>query len=176
MNISELRLKTSLQETTIERLQQQIEREAYASSLYLAMAAWCHQQGLQGCGNFFKKQSGEERTHMLKIFDYLIDSGAEAISPEITNIPKTFENLYTLLITFLEQEISVTESYNDLTGFCFENKDYKTAQFLQWYLNEQLEEEQTARRCVEIYELVGTENGGLYRVDKEIEKLILSAS
>jgi ferritin len=171
MNISELRLKTSLQEGIIDRLQEQMRMEGYASALYLSMAAWCHQQGLQGCGVFFKKQSAEEREHMLKLFDYLIDAGAEAISPEVTNIPHTFENLYALLVQFLEQEITVTESYLNLTAFCLQNKDYSTAQFLQWYLNEQREEEQTARRCIELYELIGTDNGGLYRIDKEIEKL-----
>jgi ferritin len=135
------------------------------------MASWCYAQGLNGCGDFFKKQSAEERGHMLRIFDYLVDVGGQPISPEINNVEHNFEGLRDILMKALEQEISITESFNHITDHCFKVKDYQTAKFLHWFLDEQREEEAQARRCLEIYDLIGTEDGGLFRIDKEIIRL-----
>jgi ferritin len=145
--------------------------EAHSSSTYLSMAAWCYNQGLNGCGDFFKKQSGEERGHMLRIFDYLVDAGALPVSPAVNGIEKNFEGLRDVLVKALEQEISITQSFNHITEQCHKVKDFQTAKFLQWFLDEQLEEEQQARRCVELFDLIGTEDGGLFRIDKEIIRL-----
>lgn len=171
MNTSVLRIKTSLQESVMELLNKQIAMEAHSSAVYLSMAAWCYDQGLNGSGEFFKKQSAEERGHMMRIFDYLIDAGGVPVSPDVSNIPKSFEGLRDILVKSLEQEISITESFNHITDHCHKVKDYQTAKFLHWFLDEQREEEAQARRCIEIYDLIGTEDGGLYRIDKEIIKL-----
>ena len=145
--------------------------EAHSSGSYLAMAAWCYTQGLNGSGDFFKKQSGEERGHMLRIFDYLIEAGAQPISPEVTNIEGNFEGLRDVLQKALEQEIAITQSFNNIADHCYKNKDYVTLKFLQWFLEEQLEEEAQARRCLELYDLIGPKDGGLFRIDKEIIRL-----
>lgn len=171
MSASVIRLKTSIQDTVLELLNKQIGMEAHSSSVYLSMAAWCYNQGLNGCGDFFKKQSAEERGHMLKIFDFLVDAGGLPVSPEVSNIERHFDGLRDVFVKALEQEISITQSFNLITDHCHKIKDYQTAKFLQWFLEEQLEEEQQARRCIELYDLIGTEDGGLYRIDKEVIKL-----
>src|SRR5688500_16249506 len=171
MNTSVIRLKTSLQDSVLELLNKQIAMEAHSSSTYLSMSAWCYGQGLNGCGDFFKKQSAEERGHMLRIFDYLVDAGGLPVSPSVNNIERTFEGLRDVLVKALEQEISITQSFNHITEQCHKAKDYQTAKFLQWFLDEQLEEEQQARRCIELFDLIGTEDGGLFRIDKEIIRL-----
>ncbi len=171
MNTSTIRLKTSLQDSVLELLNKQIVMEAHSSFSYLSMSAWCYSHGLNGCGDFFKKQSGEERHHMLRIFDYVVDAGGHPLSPEVKSVERTFEGLRDILIKALDQEISITNSFNQITDHCHKVKDYQTAKFLHWFLEEQLEEEQQARRCIEIYDLIGTEDGGLYRIDKEIIKL-----
>ena len=145
--------------------------EAHSSSSYLAMSAWCYTQGLNGSGDFFKKQSNEERNHMLKLFDYLVDAGGQPVSPEVTNIGHSFEGLRDILVKALDQEIAITQSFNSITDHCHKVKDYQTAKFLQWFLEEQLEEEQQARRCLELFDLIGIEDGGLFRIDKEIIRL-----
>jgi len=170
-NTSVIRLKTSLQESIAELLNRQIAMEAQSSSSYLAMASWCYTQGLNGSGDFFKKQSGEEQGHMLRIFDYMIDAGAQPIVPEVTKIERHFEGLRDVLTKALEQEISVTHSFNNIVDHCHKIKDYVTIKFLQWFLEEQLEEEQQARRCLELFDIIGTEDGGLFRIDKEIIRL-----
>lgn len=171
MKTSLLRLKTSLQDPIVAVLNKQIAMEAHSSASYLSMAAWCHSQGLTGCGNYFKKQSGEEREHMLKLFDYIAEMGGMPVSPEVKNVESDFEDLRDVLVRALEMEIAITQSFNSITEQCHNSKDFQTAKFLQWYLDEQAEEEQQARRCLELYELIGIESGGLFRIDKEIEKL-----
>ena len=171
MNTSVIRLKTSLQDSVIDMLNEQIAMEAHSSATYLSMAAWCYAQGLNGAGDFFKKQSAEEREHMLKIFEFLVDAGGLPVSPDVSKIEKSFEGLRDILVKSLEQEISITQSFNRISDHCHKVKDYQTARFLHWFLDEQLEEEAQARRCIEIYDLIGTEDGGLYRIDKEIGKL-----
>ncbi|SMO71687.1 ferritin [Solitalea koreensis] len=166
-----LRFKTSLQENIQDLLNDQIAMEAHSSSAYLAMSAWCHVQGLQGTANFYRKQSGEERNHMMKIFDYIADAGGHPISPDVKDIPKNFNNLHDLLLASLEMEVKITESFNKIVEQCNKSRDFQTARFLDWFLDEQLEEEKTARRAIELYELIGTEGTGLFRIDHEIEKL-----
>ncbi|UKJ06822.1 ferritin [Solitalea lacus] len=167
-----LRLKTSLQENIQDMLNDQISMESHSSATYLAMSAWCTVQGLQGTAKFFRHQSAEERIHMMKIFDFIADAGGHPISPEVKNIPKNFNDLHELLVMVLEMEIKITENFNKIVDQCHKSKDYQTARFLDWFLDEQLEEEQTARRAIELYELIGTEGTGLFRIDHEIEKLM----
>jgi ferritin len=176
MNTSVIRLKTSLQESVLDLLNQQIAMEAHSSASYLSMAAWCYGQGLSGCGDYFKKQSGEEREHMLKLFHFIVDAGALPISPDVVKIERSFEGLRDVFVTALDMEISITNNFNKISDHCHKVKDYQTARFLHWFLDEQLEEEQQARRTIELYDLIGTENGGLYRIDKEVYKLSASAS
>lgn len=171
MNASIIRLKTALQDSTLNMLNQQMAAEALSSATYLSMSAWCYAQGLSGCGYFFKLQSAEEREHMMRLFDYIADSGGLAVSPDVSRIEKNFEGLRDAFVRALDMEISFTQNFNRMTDHCHQQKDYQTARFLQWYLDEQREEEQQARRCLEIYDLIGTEDGGLYRIDKEIQKL-----
>jgi len=171
MNTSVIRLKTSLQDSVLDMLNEQIAMEAHSSATYLSMAAWCYAQGLNGSGDFFKKQSAEEREHMLKIFEFITDAGGLPVSPDVSKIERSFEGLRDILVKSLEQEISITQSFNRISDHCHKVKDYQTARFLHWFLDEQLEEEAQARRCIEIYDLNGTEDGGLYRIDKEIRKL-----
>jgi ferritin len=171
MNTSVIRLKTSLQDSVLDMLNEQMGMEAHSSALYLSMAAWCYAQGFTGCGEYFKKQSAEEREHMLKLFDYVADAGGLPVSPDVTKIERTFEGLRDILVKALEMEIAITHNFNRISDHCHKAKDYQTARFLHWYLDEQLEEEQQARRAIEIYDLIGTEDGGLYRIDKEIIKL-----
>jgi ferritin len=171
MNASVIRLKTSLQDSVLDMLNEQMAMEAHSSATYLSMSGWCFAQGLNGCGEFFKKQSHEEREHMLKLFDFIVDVGGLPVSPEVSKIERNFEGLRDVLVKALEQEISITANFNKIADHCHKVKDYQTVRFLHWYLEEQVEEESQARRCIELYDLIGTEAGGLYKIDKEILKL-----
>lgn len=171
MVTSVIRQKTSLQDSVLEMLNKQMGVEAHSSAAYLAMSAWCYQQGLNGSGEYFRKQSGEEREHMLKLFNYIADAGALALSPEVVNIERSFEGMRDLFVSALEMEIAITENFNRMTEHCHKVRDYQTARFLQWYLDEQFEEEQQARRCVEIFDLMSSKDA-LFDIDRQIHHLM----
>jgi ferritin len=163
-----LRLRTSLTEDMETTLNQQIKQEARASSLYLSMASWCDSHGFSYSGEFLYKQAEEEREHMLKLFKYINDAGGRALSPEVTEIPYEFESLRAVFEMFLEQEISNTQSINLVIDRCYKAKDYTTLKFMQWFVEEQMEEEFLGRRILELFEVIGTEGVGLYMIDKKI--------
>lgn len=165
-----LRQKTSLQESVLDILNKQMGVEAHSSALYLSMSAWCYAQGLRGCGEFFRKQSDEEREHMMKIFHYITHAGALAVSPEVPKVEGSFDDLRSVLVKALDQEIQITENFNKMTEHCQKVRDFQTARFLQWYLDEQLEEERQARRCIEIFDLMNAKDA-LYDIDREIHDL-----
>ena len=108
---------------------------------------------------------------MLKLFGYINDGGGHALQPEITGIKHEFKSLREVFELILDHEIEVTKSINDLVDQCFKVKDFTTFQFLQWFVNEQREEETLARRAVELFDIIGEEGIGLWTIDQEIGKL-----
>ncbi|MFZ6008919.1 MAG: ferritin [Bacteroidota bacterium] len=163
-----VRLKSSLT-TTIEKvLNDQIKQEAMASANYLSMASWCDQHGYQNSADFFYKQSGEEREHMLKIFKYVNDVGGRAVSPDVTKITHDYPSFRSIFEQALEQEISNTQSFHRIIDLCHKEKDYTTISFLQWFLKEQIEEEFIARRGLELFDVIGEDGVGTYMIDKKI--------
>jgi ferritin len=156
----------------IERaLNDQIRLEGNASYLYLAMAAWCDAQGLEGCKNFLRTQSDEERFHMIKIFNYLSEVDGRAISPGIDQPQKDFESVKNLFEMLYEHEQKVTQSIHDLVDMAYKEKDYTTLNFLQWYVEEQREEEDLARTILDKINLIGDSPQSLYFIDMELQKL-----
>lgn len=154
-----------------EALNQQIEFEGYASFLYLSMATWCDNQGLKGCYDFLRRQSDEERMHMLKIFEYLADVDGYALTPGIKEPPRQFENVQTLFRLVYEHEQKVTQSINKLITLANQEDDYATLTFLQWYVNEQREEEALMRTVLDRIRLIGDGPQSLYFIDKEMDAL-----
>lgn len=166
-----LRLKTSLTEEIESALNEQIKREAHASSTYLAMASWCDRNGFDYSADYFYEQAEEERAHMLKIFKYVSDLGGNAISPEVVNIQQDFESFRTVFELALENEIAVTQAINKIVGKCHQMNDFTTVSFLQWFLQEQIEEEYIARRALELFDVIGEEGIGQFTIDKQIPKI-----
>ncbi|TPE43550.1 ferritin [Pontibacter mangrovi] len=166
-----LRLRTSLSETIEQILNDQIKMEAEASAMYLAMSSWCDRNGFDCSAGYFKKQADEEREHMLRLFKYVSDMGGRAVSPSVTNIQVEFDSFRNVFEQALQQEISVTQSFNRMADKCQKEKDYVTFTFLQWFLTEQIEEEYVARRALELFEVIGEEGTGQYEIDKRVPKI-----
>lgn len=156
--------------TKIEKaLNSQIEKEAFASQFYLAMASWAENNGLNGTAQFMYTHSDEERFHMLKLVKFVNERGGKAIIPPVAKPPMGFKNLEDIFTQLLEHEISVTKSINDLVGLCLDERDYTTHNFIQWYVSEQLEEEALARTILDKIKLIGNDKGGMYLFDKDLE-------
>lgn len=154
-----------------DALNMQINYEAFASNFYLALAYWCDSKALTGCKQFFLRQSEEERDHMLKIFEYMSDAGLFPNTPEIAQPPLQYSNIREVFDKVFEQERKVTASIHDLVKIADEDKDYTTAKFLEWYVEEQREEETVIRNIIDRIELIGEGSMSLYYIDKEIEKI-----
>ncbi len=153
-----------------EALNKQVKMEAESSQAYLAMASWAEiQPGLDGVTEFFYQQSDEERMHMLKLVRYINERGGFAEVPALEQPIITFVSLQRVFEEFLKHEIAVSESINDIVGLAFEEKDFATYNFLQWYVSEQIEEEALARTLNDKLELVGDDKGGIYLFDRDIQ-------
>ena len=158
-----------LSKTIQEALNAQVALEAASSQAYLAMASWADiQPGLQGVADFFYVQSDEERIHMLKLIRFINERGGFALVPALEQPMVTFQSLRRVFEEFLKQEIFVSNSINDLVSQSLTEKDYATHNFLQWYVNEQIEEERVARILNEKLEMIGDDKSGLYLFDRDI--------
>ena len=152
-----------------EALNNQVQMEAESSQAYLAMASWAEiQPGLEGVSNFFYQQSDEERVHMLKLLRFINERGGFGVVPQLDQPVLTFPSLKKLFDEFLKHELKVSDSINDLVHLSLTEKDYATHNFLQWYVNEQIEEERTARTLNDKLELIGDDKSGLYLFDRDI--------
>ena len=152
-----------------EALNAQVQMEAESSQAYLAMASWAEiQPGLEGVTNFFYKQSDEERMHMLKLIRFINERGGFAVVPALAQPIITFKSIRFVFEEFLKHELKVSDSINELVHLSLSEKDYATHNFLQWYVNEQMEEERVARTLKDKLELVGDDKGGLYLFDRDI--------
>ena len=152
-------------------LNNQIALEGYASFLYLSMAGWFDIRSMKGCAAFMYRQSSEENMHMMKIFHYLLEMDAPAITPAITQPKNDFANAKTVFEETLAHEQRVTKSINDLVELARSENDHSTYAFLQWYVTEQREEENLMRTILEKIDLIGEGPQSLYFIDKEIEAI-----
>ena len=168
MERQQVTAKRSLTKETEELLNKQIVMEGQSSAAYLSMASWCEMTGYDHSAQFLYMHSEEERMHMLKLFHYVNEAGGHALQPEITNIKHNFESLREVFESILEHEIAVTNSINEIVNHCYNIKDFTTMNFLNWFVEEQREEETLARRAVELFDLIGEDGVGLWTIDKEI--------
>jgi ferritin len=163
------RQRLSIKVSSMDMLNDQIKMEAHASAAYLAMASWCEQHAFAQSAEFFYKQSGEEREHMMKIFKFVNDCGGNALSPAITNINHDFSNLEEVFESALEQEIAVSKSIHNIMGSARKNNDFPVENFLQWFIGEQLEEEKTLRDILDLFEVMGRDGIALKFIDERIK-------
>ena len=152
-----------------QELNEQIQLEADSSQFYLAMASWAETHGLNGVASFLYRQSDEERMHMLKLVRYINERGGKALIPALNQPPKDFKSLTFVFEELLNHEIKVSSEINNLVEACLKEKDYTTHNFLQWYVAEQIEEEALARNIMDKLNLIGSDKGGLYLFDRDLE-------
>lgn len=163
-----VRQKIGINVDIMDMLNEQITREAHSSSAYLAMASWCDHNGLTGSAEFFYRQSLEEREHMMKIFRFINENGGTAYSPEVNNILHDFNSLQEIFESALDQEITITKSINNIVAKCRKVQDFTSENFLQWFIKEQMEEENKMRRILEMFDLMGTDGIALKLIDERI--------
>ncbi len=147
-------------------LNEQIELEASASNTYLAMASWCEITGYQGTAGYFYAQSDEERTHMLKIVHYLNDIGAAAIIPATKEPAGSYKSLEDVLKTSLKSEQTVTKAIHKMVEIAQAQKDHSTYAFLEWFVNEQVQEETKFETILQKFDTIGRDKIAINEIDK----------
>jgi ferritin len=147
-------------------LNDQVTLEASASNSYLAMASWCEVIGYQGAADYFYAQSDEERTHMLKIVHYLNDLGATATIPATKAPLSSYKSLEGLIKTALKNEQTVTKAIHKMVEITQKEKDHSTYAFLEWFVNEQVQEETKFETILQKFDLLGRDKLAIHEIDK----------
>lgn len=151
-------------------LNNQINAELYASYLYLSMSAHCDAQNLKGFAHWMRLQTVEENEHAMKIFDYLISMNQQVKLDAIDKPPVEFGTPKEVFTKVLAHEQKVTAMIHKLYEQAVAEKDYTTQIMLQWFITEQVEEEDTARGILEQIEAIGDKSTAIWWIDKELMK------
>lgn len=151
-----------------DALNRQINAELYSSYLYLSMAAWMESENLSGCAQWMRVQSREEHSHAMKLFDYLVACDARVVLDAIDEPPLKWKSALDVFSATLTHEKKVTAAIAALMSAAVAEKDYATQGLLQWFVNEQVEEEASALRIVDVLKMIGDSAQGLIMLDREL--------
>lgn len=151
-----------------DELNQQITYEFFSSHLYLEMACKFASLDFMGASAWMRAQAEEEREHALKFVDFVIDAGGEVKISGFEDPEVTGDDLKSIFEQTLEHEKFVTDRINFLMGLASDEKNYAAVNFLNWFVDEQLEEESTAEGIIKGLKLIGNDGNGLYQMDKEL--------
>ncbi len=149
-------------------INEQINAELYSAYLYLSMGAYFEDQGLSGFANWMRVQFEEEQFHGLKFFDYLAERGGRVMLEAIEKPETDWESPLAVFEEVLNHERHVTSLINNLIDIAIEEKDHAAKSFLNWFIDEQVEEEATAENLVHQLKLVEGDGRGLLMLDKDM--------
>lgn len=149
-------------------LNNQVQHEFSAQNWYLSMSSWADIKGYHGTASFFLEQSKEEQFHAMKIFHYINERDGHAIAPAIAKPDSEFKSIRHLFERGLELEQENTAKINKLMDAAQDENDHATEQFLQWYVDEQVEEEDLFRTILDKLNILGDQGPGLYMLDQEL--------
>lgn len=129
-----------VKQKTVDAMNAQIRNEFAASSQYVAIAVYFDEEGLPDLASFFYRQAEEEREHAMKFVHFLLETGARPIIPDLPAVKNEFDDAADAVGYALEQEKMVTTQINDIVTIAVAEKDHTSNQFLQWFIEEQVEE------------------------------------
>ena len=152
-------------------LHDQIAMEANASNYYLYISSWCKVNGYDGASSFFQNHSTEEREHMLKIIQYLNDLKISTVIPSIEKPKQNTKSLEQALKNSLVNEQKVTKSIDKIYGVSQNENDNRTSIFLEWFVREQIEEEDLFESILQKFDVIGRDKLALHEIDKHLQKL-----
>lgn len=152
----------------VAELNEQIKHEFFSANYYIAMAAYCSQQGLKGFTNFFLVQAEEERFHAMKFFHFLDEVDEKVVITGYDDPQTEFDSLEGVFTAALEHEKFVTGRINLLMGIAQDDRHYASINLLQWFIDEQVEEEATMKDIRDRLRIVGKDGSGILMIDQEL--------
>ena len=170
-----MEVKTLLDKKVVKLLNEQVVAEFYSAYLYLDFANYYIDESLDGFGNWYTIQAQEERDHAMLFIKYLQMNDEKVELDTIAKPDKVFADRIAPLKAGLEHERLVTGLINNIYDAAYQVKDFRTMQFLDWFIKEQMEEEDNATTLISKYEMFGTDAKGLYMLDQELGQRIYSA-
>ena len=164
-----------LHENVVRLLNQQVNKEFYSAYLYLDFAEFFYDQELNGFGNWYQVQAQEERDHAMLFWQYLQNNGEKVTLEAVAKPDKEMKELVDPLKAGLEHEKYVTSLIHDIYAEAYTAKDFRTMQFLDWFIKEQGEEETNANDMITKMELFGSDPKSLYMLNQELAARVYTA-
>lgn len=149
-------------------INEQINKELYSEYLYISMQAWFANQNLDGMATWMDAQGKEERFHAMKFFNYLIERGGKVALKPIDGPQVDFDNPLKAFTQAYKHEQLVTKSINDLMDLAIKENDHAAKSFMQWFVDEQVEEEASVDKIVAQLKMVGDNGHGIMMIDREL--------
>lgn len=149
--------------------------ELYSANIYLSMSSAANEMGLKGAATWFMVQYQEEMTHFMKFFNYLVDQGINITLTAGKAVPNKYRSLLEMFEKTLAHEQIVTNRINELAEQAVTEKDHATQIFLQWFVTEQIEEENNDRDIIAKLKLVGANGHGVLMIDGDLGKRVFVA-
>jgi ferritin len=151
-----------------DALNEQMKHEFYSSYLYLSMSAYCDAMNLPGLSRWMRAQAQEEAKHAMKIFDHILDRGGRISLEQIDRPPAQFTSPGEVFDQAHRHEQQVTASINRVYGLAMDERDFASKVFLDWFVQEQVEEEKTSGLLAEQLRMVGEDRPGLLMLDRDL--------
>ena len=164
-----------LDKKVVELLNQQVNKELYSAYLYLDFSNYYYDQGLDGFGNWYKIQAQEERDHAMLFIQYLQNNGEKIILEAIDKPAVELVSAKAVLAEGLKHEQYVTSLIHTIYDAAYSVKDFRTMQFLDWFVKEQGEEETNANDMITKMELFGSDPKSLYMLNQELAARVYTA-
>ena len=158
-----------------DAINEQINWELYSSYLYMSMASYCESVNLKGFSSWMRIQAMEELTHVKRFYDFLTSRGGRVILSDIKAPPTGWDNPHAVFEDTLKHEQHVTKRINDLMNLAHDLRDHASIGVLQWFIDEQVEEEESVDEVLQSLKLNENNPGGLFIIDKELAQRIFVA-
>jgi ferritin len=155
-------------------LNEQVNAELFSAYLYLSMEAYFKSMNLNGFANWMRVQTQEEITHAMKIYEFIDERGGRIILKAIDGPQTKWDTPLAVFKAVYEHEQKVTGLINNLVNLAIEEKDHATNTFLQWFVNEQVEEESSADQLVQQLKMMENAPGGMFMLDRELGQRVFT--
>ena len=151
-----------------DALNTQIKEELASAYIYMSMAAYCESINMSGSARWMMAQAQEEQAHAMKIYDYIHDRGGRVKLQALGQPPVEFDGIVDVFEKTLAHEQFITGCIHDLYALAVEEKDYASLGILQWFVDEQVEEEDTAGKILDTFKMIGDKGQALFMLDRQL--------
>ena len=159
-----------ISKSVLDSMNNQVMHELYSAYFYLSMSAHCESENLPGFATWLRVQATEEQGHAMKFYEYILDRGGKVTLQAISQPPSDFASPLAIFQQVYEHEQKVTSLINAIYNVAVAEKDVASQIFLQWFINEQVEEEKNASQILDMLKKIGSSVGSLYQLDHQLGK------